>query len=88
MIILGAALIVFLVPFVMYINKKTIIEQNVQMKEKDRRIKQTDEVLNGIKVLKLYAWENSFAKNILDTRKEELRSLRMLGVYNSSISFF
>ena len=31
-----------------------------QMKDKDRRCKLMDEILNGIKVLKLYAWEKSF----------------------------
>ena len=31
-----------------------------QMKDKDKRCKLMDEILNGIKVLKLYAWEKSF----------------------------
>ncbi len=28
----------------------------------DRRTKLMDEILNGIKILKLYAWESSFEK--------------------------
>ena len=31
----------------------------LQMKDKDKRVKLMDEILNGIKVLKLYAWEPS-----------------------------
>jgi len=31
-----------------------------QMKYKDERIKLMNEILNGIKVLKMYAWEMSF----------------------------
>ena len=47
-----------------------------QMKYKDARIKMITEVLNGIKVLKLYAWEESFEKQILEIREKELRQLQ------------
>ena len=30
------------------------------MKHKDERIKMMNEILNGIKLLKMYAWEMSF----------------------------
>lgn len=36
------------------------VEQVAQMKSKDNRIKLMNEMLNGIKVLKLYAWELAF----------------------------
>ena len=32
----------------------------------DRRTKLMDEILNGIKILKLYAWESSFEKKAND----------------------
>ena len=35
-----------------------------QMKNKDRRNKMMDEILNGIKIIKLYAWESSFRSKI------------------------
>ena len=38
------------------------------MKQKDRRVKIMNEILGGIKVLKLYAWEKSFIGQILDIR--------------------
>ena len=34
--------------------------QKKQMQQKDLRVNLVNEVLNGIKVLKLYAWETSF----------------------------
>ena len=34
------------------------------------------EVLNGIKVLKLYAWEPSFLKKLMGIREEEMVVLR------------
>lgn len=46
------------------------------MQHKDARIKLMNEILNGIKVLKLYAWENSFKEKVLAIRQKELNVLR------------
>ncbi len=35
----------------------------------DRRTKLMDEILNGIKILKLYAWETSFEKKVVVKKK-------------------
>ncbi len=42
--------------------------QLTQMLNKDKRIKLMSEILNGIKVLKLYGWERSFIDQILGIR--------------------
>ncbi|GFS01334.1 canalicular multispecific organic anion transporter 1, partial [Elysia marginata] len=47
-----------------------------QLVVKDQRIKLVNEILNGIKVLKLYAWEPSFQKKILELRRLEVIELR------------
>lgn len=57
------------------------------MKYKDARIKLMNEILSGIKVLKLYAWEPSFAEKVLEIRKNELRVLKK-SAYLNSISTF
>ena len=41
-----------------------------QMRNKDRRSRLMDEILNGMKVLKLYAWEESFERTITAIRGE------------------
>ena len=46
-----------------------------QMAQKDERIKIMNEVLNGIKVIKLYAWEFSFIDTILKIRNKEIKKL-------------
>lgn len=55
------------------------------MKHKDDRIKLMNEILNGIKVLKLYAWEISFKEKILQIRQKELNVLRKTA-YLSALS--
>lgn len=46
------------------------------MKSKDNRIKLMNEILNGIKVLKLYAWELAFREKVLEIRQKELKVLK------------
>ena len=38
--------------------------QLAQMKSKDQRVKLMNEILGGVKVLKLYGWEPSFIKQV------------------------
>lgn len=47
-----------------------------QMKNKDDRIKLMNEVLGGIKVLKLYAWEPSFENQVQAIRDKEINVLK------------
>jgi ABC transporter transmembrane region len=60
-----------------------------QMKQKDGRIKMMNEILNGMKILKLYAWEESFEQQVLDIREKEVRHffLRFFFPIFSSIFF-
>jgi hypothetical protein len=46
------------------------------MTVKDERIKMMNEILNGIRVLKLYAWEMAFIRSITRIREEELGYIR------------
>ena len=39
------------------------------MKITDQRVRKTTEVLDGIKVIKLYGWEESFAKVTIVTNE-------------------
>ncbi|EFA76770.1 ABC transporter C family protein [Heterostelium album PN500] len=41
----------------------------------DIRVKTTNEILQSIKVIKLYAWEDSFAKRVFDKRANEIKHL-------------
>lgn len=61
--------------------------QIIQMKVKDERVKSMNEILNGMKVLKLYAWEPSFEKLILGTREKEMVVLKKAALYNAGTYF-
>lgn len=53
------------------------------MKYKDERIKSMNEILNGMKVLKLYAWEYSMEKMVADIREKEIQILKKLAYMNA-----
>ncbi|XP_037318940.2 ATP-binding cassette sub-family C member 3 isoform X2 [Pungitius pungitius] len=77
-VLAGVAVMVMLIPLNAVIAMKTRAFQVEQMQHKDSRIKLMNEILNGIKVLKLYAWENSFKEKILAIRQKELNVLRKM----------
>ena len=57
------------------------------MQQKDCRIRLTSELLNGIKVIKLYAWEDHFQSDVKDIRRNELAVLRRIAYLNAALSF-
>lgn len=52
------------------------------------RLKKTNELLRGIKLLKLYAWERIFCDSVEETRVKELTSLQAFALYTSISSKF
>ncbi|KAK3096100.1 hypothetical protein FSP39_023229 [Pinctada imbricata] len=52
--------------------------QNMVLRMKSSRIRLLKEVLNGIKVLKMYTWEPAFTSKILNIRESEMKILRKL----------
>ncbi|OQV17373.1 Canalicular multispecific organic anion transporter 2 [Hypsibius exemplaris] len=75
-VLAGLAVLMLTMPLNWFLAKRNKTIQIGQMQYKDERIRAITEVLNGIKVLKLYAWEESFEKQILDIREKELRQLQ------------
>ncbi|XP_054168602.1 multidrug resistance-associated protein 1-like [Oppia nitens] len=74
----GLAVMAFMVPINGYLTKVSKKLQIKQMKLKDERVKAMNEILSGIKVLKLYGWEQAFMDDILKIRNKELRNLRTI----------
>ena len=62
---------------------ESLFMQMTKMKLQDKRTKQTNEILNGMKVLKLYAWEIAFSERLLDVRDEELSKILRISYYIS-----
>ncbi|NP_063915.2 multidrug resistance-associated protein 1 isoform 2 [Homo sapiens] len=86
-VLAGVAVMVLMVPVNAVMAMKTKTYQVAHMKSKDNRIKLMNEILNGIKVLKLYAWELAFKDKVLAIRQEELKVLKK-SAYLSAVGTF
>ncbi|CAI4222958.1 unnamed protein product [Auanema sp. JU1783] len=79
--ILGSAFFGAVIVMIAYIPVNVVVNivskrlQSAQMKVRDKRIKFVKEILSGIKVVKLYAWEEPFNAEIDRLRREEMKYL-------------
>ncbi|KFV82781.1 Canalicular multispecific organic anion transporter 1, partial [Struthio camelus australis] len=86
-VLAGIGVMVLLIPINGFLVTKAKGIQVKNMKNKDERMKIMNEILSGIKILKLFAWEPSFEKRISEIRARELRDLLNFS-YLQSISIF
>uniref|UniRef100_A0A8B9LI33 ABC-type glutathione-S-conjugate transporter n=1 Tax=Astyanax mexicanus TaxID=7994 RepID=A0A8B9LI33_ASTMX len=85
----GIATVILIFPLNGFIAKKRSKLQEIQMKFMDGRIKLMNEILNGIKILKFYAWEKAYLEKVLGYREKELGALRKSQIlYSISIIIF
>lgn len=84
----GVACMCLVLPCNAYIASRIKVSQIKVMKKKDERVKQMNEILSGIKVIKLYAWENSFIANLFSFRNKELAYLRRILTLDALQTFF
>ncbi|XP_059810011.1 ATP-binding cassette sub-family C member 9-like [Hypanus sabinus] len=79
--LIGVSIIILLTPLQYFIAKKFISIQQETMKCSDDRIKKSHEMLQNIKLLKLYSWEGVFTKAIEMAREKELKYMLKGAVY-------
>uniref|UniRef100_A0A669C2V6 ATP-binding cassette, sub-family C (CFTR/MRP), member 2 n=1 Tax=Oreochromis niloticus TaxID=8128 RepID=A0A669C2V6_ORENI len=82
-VLAGVGVMVLIIPTNALIATKARKLQIENMKFKDKRMKIMNEILNGIKILKLYAWEPSFQKHVEDIRGEELKVMKKFAYLHS-----
>jgi ATP-binding cassette subfamily C (CFTR/MRP) protein 1 len=81
----GVLFMVFLIPFTSFISQKSKSLQSRQYEYQDARIKAVNELLNGIKVIKLYAWELPLKAVIVKIRQSELRVFKIISFMNGFV---
>ncbi|XP_041116108.1 multidrug resistance-associated protein 1-like, partial [Polyodon spathula] len=78
-VLAGVAVLVLVIPLNAAVASRMKQLKKSQMKTKDRRVKLLNEILHGIKILKLYAWEPSFLQKVVDIRESEMEVLKSSG---------
>uniref|UniRef100_A0A673FX28 ATP-binding cassette, sub-family C (CFTR/MRP), member 8 n=1 Tax=Sinocyclocheilus rhinocerous TaxID=307959 RepID=A0A673FX28_9TELE len=85
--LIGATVITLLAPVQYFVATKLSDAQKSTLEYSSERLKKTNELMRGIKLLKLYAWEHIFCSSVEETRRKELTSLQTFALY-TSISIF
>ncbi|MEE6499452.1 hypothetical protein FKM82_003458 [Ascaphus truei] len=85
--LIGAVVIIVLAPVQYFVATKLSQAQRSTLEYSNERLKKTNEMLRGIKLLKLYAWEHIFHSSVEETRQKEMTSLKAFALY-TSISIF
>ncbi|CAL8256487.1 unnamed protein product [Lota lota] len=86
-VLAGLAIMVLMVPINGFLATKARKLQIKNMEYKDKRLKIMNEILNGMKILKLFAWEPSFQTQVEGIRGQELQVMRKFAYLNSFSTF-
>lgn len=81
-----ATLAVFL-PLTIYLGSLIGTQRREIQLSSDTRLKLTTELIQGIRIVKYYAWEKPFLTRIDDARKHEIQLLTQLGYYRTFLIF-
>jgi ABC transporter transmembrane region len=72
----GLAVLIVMMPLQAFIAIRQMGIQHGQMARTDARLRLVNEVLQGMKIVKYYAWEAPFAERITALRAVELQSIK------------
>jgi ABC-type multidrug transport system fused ATPase/permease subunit len=76
----GLGVLVFTVPLVYFVSANLNTFQEEMLAHKDKRMATVSEILNGIRIIKMFAWEDSFLDKLYVSRSSELNSLRKYAI--------
>ncbi|KAG0211857.1 hypothetical protein BGX28_007312 [Mortierella sp. GBA30] len=84
--LLGAAILVLVNPLQAWIMSKLARIRKRASEFTDNRIRLTSEILQGIKIIKFFAWETRFLQKLSEIRKQELRDVGRLLLIRSVVA--
>lgn len=87
----GIVVLLLFIPLQIFLGKKTSMLRLRTALRTDERVRLMNEIIMGIQVIKMYAWEIPFGKMIDYTRKREMKAIRYVnyirGMFSSFIMF-
>ena len=83
----GLGVMVLLMPVNIGIGRKQVKFTRAVMGSRDKRVKLTNEVLQGVRVLKLFAWRKPFEQKLNDKRDFELKQIYRSAIFSTVSTF-
>ena len=87
-ILQAAVLLVSAVPFQSWMGRQFAKLRVETATKTDKRIRLMNEIINGMKVIKMYTWEKPFASLVHESREEEIGVVRNTFYYRAFIFSF
>lgn len=84
----GVAVMLLFVPLQAYLGKRTSVLRLKTALLTDERVRMMNEILSGIQVIKMYAWENPFCKMIQQVRANEMKAIRKVNYIRGTLQSF
>lgn len=89
--VFGVAFMLLFIPMQAWLGKKTSVLRLKTALRTDERVRLMNEIITGIQVIKMYAWEYPFGRMVENARKKEINSIRQVsyirGILLSFIMF-
>ncbi|KMZ04219.1 probable multidrug resistance-associated protein lethal(2)03659 [Drosophila simulans] len=76
--IFGVAIMLLFLPFQSYLGKQTSVLRLRTALRTDERVRMMNEIISGIQVIKMYAWEKPFGKVVEMTRFNEMLCIKQV----------
>jgi ATP-binding cassette subfamily C (CFTR/MRP) protein 1 len=77
----GLSLMIGMVLLNLFLAKKVAFRQKSVMTHRDKRANLLNEILLGIRIIKMFAWERAYGEKVEEVRQNELKLLRNLAMY-------
>ncbi|EDW28514.1 GL18906 [Drosophila persimilis] len=74
--VFGVAFMLLFIPLQAYLGKKTSVLRLRTALRTDERVRMMNEIISGIQVIKMYAWELPFETMVAYARKKEINAIR------------
>ncbi|XP_022215922.2 probable multidrug resistance-associated protein lethal(2)03659 [Drosophila obscura] len=74
----GVAVMLLFLPFQSYLGKRTSVLRLMTALRTDERVRMMNEIISGIQVIKMYAWEKPFGKLVELTRFKEMQCIKQV----------
>ncbi|TRY94827.1 hypothetical protein DNTS_020480, partial [Danionella cerebrum] len=81
--LIGVLIYLVFLPIQFFVGRLTSVYRRRAVSVTDRRVRTMNEILTCIKLIKMYAWEESFEKTMTDIRKKEMLLLQKAGYVQS-----
>ncbi|XP_017474879.1 PREDICTED: probable multidrug resistance-associated protein lethal(2)03659 [Rhagoletis zephyria] len=84
----GVAFMLLLLPLQAYLGKRTSVLRLRTALCTDERVRMMNEIISGIQVIKMYAWEKPFGKMVQYARAKEMYSIRNVNYIRGILQSF